>query len=200
MTPEAVIQCHSPSLYLSLAMKHNLTLQLKEAQLVISAVGADLIRLENEIKKLSLIFSEKMEPIDSKQLSPYLDCLKEEHAFKLDQSLINGKTALAQALLHDLLRRGESHLAILGILAHHCRKALHIFYLSKEGKQLREIAQSVGLPFGVVKAYLPYIQKSSPNKFKNALHKCQEADMIFKTSRISPELILNEVIGSLTAR
>lgn len=201
-----VIPCFEPNLYelpkfvVSLAAKHKLKTNIQGAQLIISAVGSDLIKLENEIKKLSLIFIESQEEVTSEALAPYLDCLKEEHAFKLDQSLIAGKHALAQALLHDLLRRGESHLAILGILAHHCRKALQVHHLSREGKQVREISQAVGIPFNVVKNYIPYTQKTSPLKFKNALHKCQEADIIFKTSRVNSEIILSEVLSNLSMR
>lgn len=158
-----------------------------------------MFTVENEIRKLSLIFADCSETLSADQLAPYLDCLKEEHAFKLDQSLISGNIATAQALLHDLLRRGESHLAILGILAHHCRKALQVYYLNKEGKQVREISQAIGLPFNIVKNYIPYARKSSPQKFKTALFQCQEADIIFKTSRIQSEIILSDVITTLAA-
>ena len=197
------IPCFNPTIYelprfiTSLSQKYKLKIGQAGSQLIIDSVGTDLFKIENELKKLSLIFTDSTQEIAKEDLIKYLDTLKEEHAFKLDQSILQGKIPQAQALLHDLIRRGESHLAILGILTHHCRKALQVLQLSKEGRQLKEISQALGMPFGVVKAFIPYVRNSHPQKFKSALFQCQEADIIFKTSRINSEVILSDILAPL---
>ncbi|SME89358.1 DNA polymerase III subunit delta [Pseudobacteriovorax antillogorgiicola] len=197
------IPCFEPNPYemstftVSLAKKFQLKIAPPTAKLVIDAVGTDLFKLENELRKLSLIFAEEPGEISVDHLKPYLEVLREEHAFKIDQCIMSGHAAQGQALLHNLLKRGESHLAILGILTHHCRKALLIKQLAKEGKQVKEMSQALGLPFGVVKNFIPYARRSSAAKFKSALFQCQEADMIFKSSRIQSELILSDILATL---
>lgn len=199
-----LVPCYEPNHYelptflRALSSRYSLSLEEGAVDLIIDSIGTDLFKLENEIKKLSLVFWDHDTKISQTDVYPYLDCLKEEHAFKLDQLLLEGKFSGAQALLHDLLRRGESHLALLGILSHHCRKSIQIGRLLKEGKPIADIARIIKIPYQILKKYVPYVKKHPPQKFKAALFKCQEADIMFKTSRIDHELVISEVIANLS--
>lgn len=200
-----LLPCYRPNTYESkgfiFALGRRYQLQLADSayELLSQSVGDDLFVLENEIRKLSLIFaaSEKKN-ITADDIALYIDYLKEENAFKIDQFIMEKKLGHAQALLHDLLKRGQSPLALLGILSNHCRKALQIYSLLQKNQGAGDIIKVVRMPMFALKNFMQYVRKSPVQKFKTALLECNEADIIFKTSKIDQDLVLNRILVTLT--
>lgn len=181
-----------------LAHDTGLQLDATAVELLKETQGNDLGRLDNEIGKLALIFAGATKKQTASDLAPHLGVLREDHAFALDDFLTRGERGKAQALLTELLRRGEKPHALLGILALHCRKALKIRQMLLQGHNERVIAQELRLPVPIVKSYNRYVQQHSPKIFLHALNRCQQADVQIKSTPIGDEVILFDVLQELT--
>jgi DNA polymerase III delta subunit len=193
----------------AMARRAGLPLQQDAVQLLLEAVGADLTKLENEITRLALIFAappaaepQAIPPFAAAALAPMLGMLREDFVFELDNLLLQRQYAKAQALLTGLLQRGESALALLGILARHCRLAIRVHEAQRRaGRPLnpRDVAADLRLPFGVARSYTQYVAKAKPRTFAAALTLCQETDQQLKSSGIAEELLLGRAIEALAA-
>lgn len=199
------IPCYDPTGYElkkiieGLSKKNGIQLDNSASELLLDLHGTDLVKLENEIVKLSFIFKDsKMAKLDSNKIAPFLGMLREDHAFALESSLLSQKSLEAEILVNDLLRRGEKPLALLGILAAFCRKAIRVSVAKARGLSERQIAADLKLPGQVVRNYLKYVNTLEPKKLFNILARCRDADVRLKTSSSSDELIISEILSELT--
>lgn len=176
---------------------HGLQFGAEAATLFLDSTGSDLMKIENELRKFSLILDVGQGPIAADTIRPHLDFLREDNAFKVDQLLCQEAYPQALLLLKGLLDRGESSLAVLAILAMHCRKALQIQAGMKSGHSPADLARELRLPPSVVQNYLPYIRKRSAVVFQKALNLCHEADRRLKSIRHGEEIWLDRIVWEL---
>lgn len=188
-----------PSFIQGLGQKHQLKLGMNAAYFIHSHLGDNLFRIENEIFKLSLIFSDCSDEIKSQDIAPHLGMLKEDHIFKLTNLLIDRRFASAQSLVSDLLKRGESGVAILGILARHARNLLLIGGELERGQSTVGLTKKLRIPQFIIKNYIVSIKNTNLKSASKALSLCQDADIQLKTSSsVNEELILGEIIEAYT--
>lgn len=176
---------------------YKLQFNAEATNLFLDSTGSDLMKIENELRKLALILDGGKGPIDGNMLRPHLDFLREDNAFKVDQLLCQEAYPQALLLLKGLLDRGESSLAILAILSMHCRKALQIQAGMKNGHSPADLSRELRLPTSVVQNYLPYIRKKSAVVFQRALNLCHEADRRLKSIRHGEEIWLERIVWEL---
>ena len=187
-----------PKLIKSVMKEVGICLDQSGLILLHDTLGDDLFKLENELRKLALVFLDRKETLSAKDISPYLGLLREDHAFALSQYLLDHKPQQAQALVLDLLGRGESSIAILGILARHLRTSLKVVAALKKNVPASELARSLRMPFSVVNNYARYARNLSYKRLISCLELCQNADMDFKSSsKLPDDLILSEIILTL---
>ena len=166
-----VVPCFEPTPYemkgfiKGLSQKYKLKLSPDGIDLVSETIGENLFDIDNELKKLSLIFhDQKDQQIGRERLLKYLPILKSEHVFKLDNYILEQNKAHTLSLLYDLAQR-ENPLGILAMLSNHCRKAIRISELSANGIPVSEMASKAKLPPFVVKKYIPYVKKKRQKYF-----------------------------------
>jgi DNA polymerase III delta subunit len=151
------------------------------------SVGEDLYVLENEIERLSLIFTNETVVVSS-QLAPLLHSLSEEQSFKLVTLLLDGKTLQAQLFISELLRQGESPIGIAGLIAWHCRNTLKMFEsASRSGGK----APTIRISYSLLKNYQHYIRRVKPLHVIKALLQCQSVDSDLKSTSRPPEDLLS---------
>lgn len=166
---------------------------------LLDTLGDDLFKLENELRKLALVFLDHNKPLSAKDISPYLGLLREDHAFALSQYLLDNKPQKAEALILDLLGRGESSIAILGILARHLRTSLKVIAGIRKNVPASELARSLRMPFSVIGNYSRYARNLSSKRLVACLELCQAADMEFKSSsKLPDDLLLSQIIQTLS--
>jgi len=117
----------------------------------------------------------------------------------VDQSLLEAKINEANNIALNLFRRGESTIAILGMIARHCRISIKIIEMNKKRQNVYDIASKMTLPVSVIKSYQRYIEKKSPKEFIKTLQNIQRSDFSIKSSAISQELLLNDVFLGFTS-
>ena len=181
-----LIACPSPRPYeyanhlQRICTQHKLQLDRSGQQLLLEYSGLQLDALANEVQKLSLIFGTSK--ITATDIAPHLGLLREDSSFVIIDLLLNKQYSRAQLAVETLLQRGESALAILGVLAYFLRNII----LAKEG-QLK-------LPPRQVTRYQNLARNYQQTTCLELLTHCQQADMDLKTSRARPELILANIL------
>jgi DNA polymerase III delta subunit len=199
-----LIECVEPKPYEipqyvgGVAKKYGLNLTNDAKNLVVECLGKELSVLDNEIKRLALIFPASQTILNSRDIAPYLNFLKEDLGSKLRNLILQHSYSHAQALIFSLLRRGESGLALLGMLAKHCRSSLKVSYLLRQGYTYKEIATKTQLQSYQIAGYAKYMESSSKAKLTAALKLCTEADSALKSSRVSEEVVLGQILASMS--
>ena len=186
-----------PSFIRHLTGEKGLKLQQSASELISESIGDDLFKIENELDKLAVIFSGKEQELSAGDIAPHLGLLRQDHVFRLSSLLCTGKNAAALDLSLDLLQRGESAIALTGILSKHLRTALTVRQSLTRG-QTQDLGRRLRLPYPVVKDYIAYCRKTSGRHLQDKLAECQQADMILKGLMKMPEdLILSQLISDL---
>ena len=162
-----------------------------------NVLGGDLRLLHNEIRKLALIFPDPKKRLSAQDLAPHLEFLRQDHAFKINDLLLAKGNAQASILAGDLVKRGESPIAIVGILARHIRNALQVKQYRSSGVTPRDIASELRLPLRVVSRYTEYSKSISKAQLGRALAQCHEADICLKSSKRDPYIVLDQIVSCL---
>src|SRR5690606_12083613 len=101
-----------------------LSLDPSAIKLTVDYLGRDLSLVANELRRVALVVGDTPGTLNAKQIAPHLGLLKEEMVYRLRNYVLERRFSIAQALLTDLLDRGESALALLGFLAKHIRTSI----------------------------------------------------------------------------
>jgi DNA polymerase III delta subunit len=181
-----------PAFLKDLARSYQVPLDDAITSMLLDSLGQDLFKIDNELRNLALLFADRDQPASAAEVQDALGFMRDDHAFRLDEYLLAGQRAKALNLIDDLIRRGESPLAILGILAHHCRKALDIH------GQGGQAPAAMRMPRFVVQKFVQALQRRGSEPYRQALRSCQEADMILKTSQLPEQIALTPIVLRLT--
>jgi DNA polymerase III delta subunit len=179
----------------ALGNKHGLRLNLDAAEFVLSMLGEDYQLISNEVEKLGLILADlKGTEIGHQEIAPLLGFLRDDHAFKISDLLIEGKISEAELLVRSLLEKGESALALLGILARHIR--MIIYHTSAPGKNLSNDG-TMRLPSWLRVKYEQLARKQSIRFSIRMNRMLQSIDASLKTNRVSEHLAMTELFSEL---
>ncbi len=195
--------CFGPSLkelprfIRAIAKRQNLTLSEDAIQTLIDYTGSDLSKLSNEVEKLALIFSARSQTIDANEIAPLLGVLREEDIFALDNLLLERKFSAASAVINQLMDRGESPIGINAILARHARHAILTIAEAPKCVSPRDFAQATGLPPFVAEKYAKSLRRMSAQPYQDMLQSVRNADLTLKSSPVSKDLILCQVLADL---
>jgi len=192
-----------PTVINDLARRYELTFSQDALETLIEANGYDLIKHRNDLRKLSLIFSQQSPqifPLKSSDISTHLGMLRTEEAIKLDHFLNEGEWEKAQSLVFNLINDGEKALSILGILTFHCRNKIKIEACKEQGLALDQMIHPTGLSHFVIKNSIANPKKVPLATYKRALFVCKNADFLLKSNKITPELLLFEIIDTISQK
>lgn len=196
-----VIACVEPdtkeisSFVAGVAKKHSLDLSAEAQQLLLQYVGNNLSVLENEIKRLALIFAEPGKRVEAKDIESHLGLLKEELVFKLQNFLVKRQTEKAQLLISDLLARGESEFALMGIIARHCRMLLKI----ANNPQISMAQVGIWNSYQFSDYRTASRAQGCAQKVSQTLELCAKADRALKSTKVSEKLLLAQIVQTLDA-
>lgn len=188
-----------------IAQDLGLKLKPDAVNLLIELNGAELSKHANELAKLSLLFkgaADNGTPLTAGDIAPHLGMLRDDDAFQLDRLLLQKDFAKAQALATSLVARGEKGLALLGILAGHCRNVLKITDAQSRGVPTAELGNVVRLPPFILKTYTQHLgnggaSRADTRRYSQTLALCQETDRLLKSSSTPEDLLISRVIDAL---
>ena len=197
-----------PQVVMAQSQAHGLALAADAVRLLVAAHGDDLIKHDNELRRIALIWSapgasaqRRSTPMTAEELLPHLGMLRQDEALRLGDHLLRQEWPMAHIVVHDLLERGESPLAVLGVIAGFCRRALRTLAALERGAPLAEVAQAVKLPPSFAKIYAQHLSAKParwrPRPLLAALELCQQSDMRLKSTAICEQLIIADVLTTL---
>lgn len=189
-----------PKLIRDLATKYQLHLTADAIETLIEANGYEPTKLKNEISKLSLIFAKSTSsaPLTRSMISTHLGMLRSEDSFKMDRLLVERSWASAQSMMLGLLDEGEKPISLLGMISYHCRSTLIVETARLEGLN-RDLTQKLsGLSSMALNTYANARSKPNISRYSRALKKCRTADFMMKSGRIREDLLLSDIIDTLS--
>lgn len=184
----------------AIAKSHAVKLTPDATDYLARAVGPDLVKLDHELRRLAWLRAGSAAD-DAAMTAAELDVglLREDEAFKIGQLLTEGRWSQAHLLVNDLLTRGESSIAILGLLAAHCRHALRITAGRRAGVASEKIASTLKAPPSVARLYAQNARSlGEPRQYRRALELCQATDFHLKSSKVPESLLLGRIIDALS--
>ena len=174
---------------------NNGTISNKAINLLIDLVGGDLWTMSSEIDKLlAYNAGRKITEDDVRQLT---SCSREANIFTLVDAVIEGKTKLAQQLLHQLLNNGAAASYIMSMIIRQFRLIVRAKDLHR-GIPLSEARNRLGISsdYGLEKV-LSQSKAYNMERLKTAYHKLLETDIAIKTGKYDGDLALDLLIVEL---
>ena len=154
-----------------------------------------LYKIENEIKKLASISSES---IDESIVDSMVNKSISSNIFNLTDAISQKNRKKAIQELNKLLNNGEEPVKILYMLSRHMINVLKIINYKNQGYKDYDIMRLVGISKFEFDKIFYTLKNFSEDKARYNLEKCMEADYILKTKKNEPNVLLFELVVSLT--
>ncbi|WP_321136422.1 DNA polymerase III subunit delta [Ezakiella sp.] len=154
-----------------------------------------LYKIENEIKKLASISSES---IDESIVDSMVNKSISSNIFNLTDAISQKTRKKAIQELNKLLNNGEEPVKILYMLSRHMINVLKIINYKNQGYKDYDIMRLVGISKFEFNKIFSTLKNFSEDKARYNLEKCMEADYILKTKKNEPNVLLFELVVSLT--
>ena len=145
---------------------------------LVQAIGDDLWRMSQEIKKLA----NYNKRITLKITEEFVPSAIDDNIFNFTDALSQKNSALALKLLADQLESGANEFFLITMLARQIKILLQVKETKGQGLDLH--------PF-VIKKSMQQVNKFSIQELKNLYSKLIEIDSKIKTSQVEPRMLLD---------
>lgn len=186
-------------LLVSRAKEKGTSIDYETATYLINCVGEDLQIVLNEFNKVCAFSCGN--PITKEMIDT--SCIKsvEASVFDISTSIFSGDTDNAFKILNELLRQKTAASAIIGALGSAYVNAYRLKVALNAEKTVADFAsdfqyKETKYSFGKI---APFVKKSTLSSIRKALDILSEADIKSKSSRISDDILLTELISKLAS-
>lgn len=186
-------------LLVSRAKEKGTSIDYDTAMYLINCVGEDLQIILNEFNKVCAFSCGN--PVTAEMIDA--TCIKsiEASVFDISTSIFSGDTDNAFKILNELLRQKTAASAIIGALGSAYVNAYRLKVSLNADKTVADFAaafqyKETKYSFGKI---APFVKKSTLSSIRKALDILSEADIKSKSSRISDEILLTELISKLAS-
>ncbi len=156
----------------------------------------DLVQISNELEKMFCFLGDSTIKINKDDLIRNLYGLQEGNIFDLVDAVGERKTGEALSLLRKLMNNSEYH--PLQILAMLNRQILLIFKAKIFSNQAKKIKGDKNLPLFVINKLIAQSQKYNRDELIKAFQYLLGAEIVLKTSSLSPDVVLEQLIVQIT--
>lgn len=166
----------------------------KDANLLGTRIGSDLIALENEIKKL-IAYNAEISENSIKHLTTegYFDSI-----FTLMDAISEKNKKKSLDLLSRFVENDENYIYLLSMLSRQIRNLILVKYLYEERKSESQIVSETKLHPYVVKKTLTQSKNFALNKLLKMHRDLLNTDLTLKSTNSDPKLIFDRLIISFT--
>lgn len=171
------------------------------AAYLVGMVGVDLMRLSSESDKLIAYAGEKGR-ITKDEIDQLVRHSREHSNFELTDAVVDGDRKRALSLLHRIFDNASENpqslsLMILGAIASNYRKMLGAKELMKQNAPNSEVAKAVGMSPYVVGRFNEKVRRIETERILKGIERIAATDVALKTSRATPQLLLEVLICEL---
>ena len=190
----ALVECSSPKRDVTTwaverARKLGHPLPRDAAQVLVDAVGANLLALDTEIQKLSVYAGEKR-PLTVADVQAVVGRLTLPVIFEYLDAVVAGDASTALAKLSGMLSQPGSELQILSTVHGQYRRVLLARALLDEGVPVEALLPQVHPSQWMARKCLDQARRLPGDAGKRAISRLFEADMAIKTGQQEPRLAL----------
>jgi DNA polymerase III subunit delta len=174
------------------------TIEPRAAAVLAQNIGANLLLLDQEIRKLLLYVGEGA-PIrgeDVQVMVPYVQSA--DVIFQMVDALGQRDPRRAATDLHRLLDVGEHPLGIFGMIVRQFRLLLQIRWMSDRHQPQQQIVSRLKLHPYVVRKVLAQAERFTIDQLREAYRLLMQTDLAIKRGEFSAELALDLLIAQLT--
>lgn len=186
-------------LLVSRAKDKGTSIDYDTAMYLVSSVGEDLQTVLNEFNKVCAFSCG--EPVTKEMIDITAVKSVEASVFDISAGIFSGDTDKAYKILNELIRQKTAAASIIGALANAYVNAYRLKLSYNSDKQISDF--SVSFQYKETKytfsKIAPFVKKSSIASLRRALDILSEADVKSKSSRISEEILLTELISKLAS-
>lgn len=186
-------------LLVSRAKDKGTSIDYDTAMYLVNAVGDDLQTVLNEFNKVCAFSCGA--PVTKEMIDTTAVKSVEASVFDISTSIFSGDTDKAFRILKELLRQKTAASAIIGALGSAYANAYRLKVALNNDKSVSDFAsdyqyKETKYTFGKI---APFVKKSTLSSIRKALDLLLEADVKSKSSRISEEILLTELISKLAS-
>ncbi len=192
-------QGKTAKLLVSRAKDRGTSIDYDTAMYLVSCVGEDLQTVLNEFNKVCAFSCG--EPVTREMIDTTAVKSVEASVFDISTSIFSGDTDKAYKILGELLRQKTPASSIIGALASAYVNAYRLKLSYNSEKQISDFAtpfqyKETKYTFSKI---APFVKKSSVLSLRKALDILSDADVKSKSSRISEDILLTELISKLAS-
>ena len=159
-------------------------------------IGGDLWTMSSEIQKVVLYCQKR--PVGEDDVRQMVGYAQETSIFPLVDAIAEGKTELAQRILHRLYQEGASPTHILTMITRQYRLIAQVKDL-KQGLPYQRIQDKLGLKSSyILDKVLAQAKLYTFEGVKQAYDKLLETDLAIKTGKCNDKLAIELLIAELT--
>jgi len=174
-----------------LLSEKNVKLSSDAFQYLVTTLPADLLHIQNEVKKLSLFQTNS--PLTLEQVQGLVFGGQQANVFQFFDTL-GSRKAGALGQFKQLLESGEEPSKLYYMLVGHIRGLLTIKSLQDEGLSQQEIAKQSGLAPWMVTRRLAQVKQWTQVELIDAIHLLYEHDVLIKQGQSDAESSLLQLI------
>lgn len=168
----------------------------KALDYLISLTGSNISRLTNELEKLSTaVLPDKIITIEL--IESLVPNSREISNFDLTDSLIAKNKSKTFQILNKILDDGAEPLMLLGLIANNFRRISLAKELMANGAETREVFRLIKMPPSKHDNFLMTARRIEKEKLTKILRRISETDLAIKTSKGTPELQIEMLVGEL---
>jgi len=168
------------------------------AHFMTELVGTNLSTMSEAVEKIILYIGSKKKMIDLKDVETVLSDTSQKSIFDLVNAVGSKDISRAGDRLINLLRNNESPVVIVNMLARHWRILLKSKELLKRrGMDERTLAKELGVHPFFVKEYISQSKGFSAKSIVRGIKEIWKTDVAVKSSKLSRDTILHNLIINL---
>ena len=168
----------------------------KALDYLISLTGSNISRLTNELEKLSTaVLPDKI--ITEELIDQLVPNSRELSNFDLTDSLISKNKSKTFQILNKILDDGAEPLMLLGLIANNFRRISLAKELMANGADTKDVFRLIKMPPNKHDNFLITARRIEKEKLTRILQRISETDLAIKTSKGTPQLQIEMLVGEL---
>ena len=163
---------------------------------LISLTGSNISRLTNELEKLSTaVLPDKI--ITVELIDSLVPNSKELSNFDLTDSLIAKNKSKTFQILKKILDDGAEPLMLLGLIANNFRRISLAKELMASGAGTKEVFRLIKMPPSKHDNFLVTARRIEKQKLSKIMKRISEVDLAIKTSKGTPQMQIEMLVGEI---
>jgi DNA polymerase III subunit delta len=176
--------------------KSGVSADQKTLEYLFSLTGSSISRLTNELEKLSTaVLPDKIITIEL--IDSLVPNSKELSNFDLTDSLIAKNKSKTFQILKKILDDGAEPLMLLGLIANNFRRISLAKELMANGAGTKEVFRLIKMPPSKHDNFLVTARRIEREKLSKIMKKISETDLAIKTSKGTPQMQIEMLVGEI---